>query len=568
VLSDHGDGVGGRVELTERERDRILRLHGGELLAHPVTLPAMLDDAARRAPDRAFLIERDARRRWRQIGFATAAKRSRRVAAALRALGASETRPVMILSGNGIDHALLMLGAAHAAIPVAPVAAALGLDARDGFARLRAIAGVVRPAVVFARDGAAYADAVRAAAPEAAFVSVGAPPSGVRSFDYALLLAHAPLPDGDVVVDGETVAKLMFGSDPSGESAAVVVTHGMIGAMLQGLAQAWPFLDGHPPVIVDAQPWSGAFGGNVVLGIALRHAGTLHVDDGEPTAEHLARTARLRAEIAPTLAFDLPSGWARWVEHLRADDALRRRWLTRLDRACWSGSTMAPSTCDALRAIGVPLAAIWGSTETAGAACVTGGVDPKFDAVGAPLAGVDLTLLPVGDAYEMRVRGPQVTTGYYWRPDLTAAVFDEDGSLRTGDIVRPVDARAPERGLEYVARLDHRFKLSSGTWVRAAELQAAFLAECSDAADVLATGQGGDQVGLLVYPTPDATLLDRDVLRGQIADAMRRVATGVGADGAPRRALIVDAPPARHPRAAVYVARLQASEPDAEVIVL
>jgi feruloyl-CoA synthase len=521
----------------------------------------MLDDAAQRAPDRAFLVERDARRRWRQIGFATAAKRSRRVAAALRALGASESRPVMILSGNGIDHALLMLGAACAAIPVAPIAAAVGLDAHDDYARLRAIAAVVRPAVVFARDGAAYADAVRAAAPEAAFVSVYAPPPGVRSFDFARLLAHAPLPAGEVSVDGETVAKLMFGAEPDREPAAVVVTHGMIGGMLQGLAQAWPFLDRHPPVIVDGQPWSEALGGNVVLGIVLRHAGTLHVDDGEPAA-------RLRAEIAPTLAFDMPSGWARWVEHLRTDDTLRRRWLARLDRACWSGSTMAPSTCDALRAIGVPLVAIWGSTETTGAACVTGGVDPKFDAVGAPLAGVGLSLLPDGDAYEMRVRGAQVTTGYYWRPDLTATVFDDDGSLRTADLVRPVDARAPQRGLEYVARLDRRFKLSSGAWVRAAELQAAFLAECSDAADVLVTGQGGEQVGLLVYPTADAALLDRDVLRAQIGDAMRRVATGADAFGSPRRALIVDAPPARHPRVAAYVARLQASEPDAEVIVL
>jgi feruloyl-CoA synthase len=521
----------------------------------------MLDDAARRAPDRAFLIERDARRRWRQIGFATAAKRSRRVAAALRALGASETRPLMILSGNGIDHALLTLGAARAAIPVAPVAAALGLDARDGFARLRAVAAVVRPAVVFARDGAAYADAVRAAAPEAAYVSVTPPPFGLRSYDYARLLVHAPLPDADIAVDAETIAKLMFGSDPSGENAAVVVTHGMIGAMLQGLTQAWPFLDRRPPVIVDAQPWSGAFGGNVVLGIALRHAGTLHVDDGR-------LTARMRAEIAPTLAFDAPSAWAQWVEYLRTDDTLRRRWLERLDLACWSGSTMDPSTCDALRAIGVPLAAVWGSTATAGAACATGGAEPKFDAVGAPLAGVELALLPAGDAYEARVRGPQVTTGYYWRPDLTAAAFDDEGFLRTGDLVRPVDARAPQRGLEYVARLDRRFKLSSGAWVRAAELQAAFLAECSDAADVLATGQGGDQVGLLVQLTADASLLDRDVLRAQIADAMRRVASRGYGVGTPRRALIVDAPPARHPRAASYTARLHASEPDAEVIVL
>lgn len=564
MLSDQGDRAGGRIELSAAG-DGILRLRGGELLAHPPTLGAMLDDAAQRAPDRAFLVERDARRRWRQIGFATAAKRTRRIAAALRALGASETRPLMILSGNGIDHALLALGAARAAIPVAPVDASLGLTAH-GPERLRAIADVVRPAVVFARDGAAYAPAVRAIASDVAFVSVNAPPAGMRSFDYTRLLAHAPLPDGEIAVDGDTVAKLMFGSDPQDEVAAVVVTHAMIAAMLQGLTQAWPFLGRRPPVIVDGLPWSGAFGGNVVLGVALRHAGTLHID--VDAAQSPARAAQLRAELGPTLAFDVPSGWALWVEQLRADDALRLRWLAQLDLACWSGAPMAPSTRDALCAIGVPLAALWGSTGTAGAACATTAGAPKFDAIGTPLASVELALVPAGDAYDARVRGPQLTNGYYWRPDLTADTFDDEGFLRTGDLVRPVDARAPQRGLEYAGRIDGRFKLSNGAWVRGPELRAAFLAECSDASDVLVTGQGAGEIGLLVQPAADAALLDRDLLRAQVVAAMRRVASGAATAGAPLRALILDRSAAREPRAAANVARLHASEPDADVIVL
>ncbi len=166
----------------------MLRLRGPRAAPHPTTLPAMLDDAARRAPDRAFLGRARRARRWRQISFATAAKRARRIGGALRALGASETRPLMILSGNGIDHALMMLGAACAAMPVAPIAAQLGLDAHDGFARLRAIAGVVRPAVVFARDGAAYAAAVRASRRAPHSSALPAPPPGPRAFDYARLL--------------------------------------------------------------------------------------------------------------------------------------------------------------------------------------------------------------------------------------------------------------------------------------------------------------------------------------------------------------------------------------------
>ena len=348
----------------------------------------------------------------------------------------------------------------------------------------------------------------------------------MRAFDYARLLTHAPASRGVAArIDGETVAKILFVSGSTGETKGVVVTHGMIGAMLQGVAQAWPFLDDHPPVLVDWLPWSHGLGGNLVLGIALRHAGTLYVDDGDPTPERFERTVRLRAEIPPTLAFDVPLGWTAWAQRLRADDALRRRWLSRLDRACWAGATLAPATRDALRAIGVPLAAAWGSTETSPAVALTTGVDPVYDALGVPLAGVELKLVPSGDAYEARVRGPQVMRGYFWRPDLTAAAFDDEGFYRMGDVVRPVDARAPERGLAYVSRIDERFKLASGAWVLAGDVRAAFLAECSDAADALVSGAGRDKVGLLVWPTAEGRLLDRDVLRAQVADAMRRVGT-------------------------------------------
>ena len=522
------------------------------------------------------MVERDARAVWHQLTFAVAAERSRRIGAALRALGASASRPVMILCPNGVEHALMTFGALRAGIAVAPVPPAL---VRGGLARLRALTEIVRPGVVFAHDGAAHGTAVHAVAPETAFVSVTEPPPGVRAHDYARLLHHAPLPDDAVAPSGETVSKIMFTSDPASEPKGVVTTHAMLCAMLQGLAQAWPFLDAHPPVIVDALPWSGALGGNVVLGIALRQAGTLYVEHGD-AAERFEHRDSLRAELQPTLAFDVPRGWSAWASRLRADDELRRRWLARLDVACWSGAPLAPATRDALRAIGVPLAAAWGTTETSGVVALTTGAEPKYDALGAPLAGVELKLVPHGDGHEARVRGPQVTHGYYWRPDQTAAGFDEDGYFRTGDVVRPIAARAPARGLELIGRIDGRFKLSSGAWVRGTELRAAFLAECSDAAEVLVSGAGREEIGLLVWPTEEALRLDRDVLRAQIAAAMRRLAMRDEAAPQPLRALIEPNPVhssahdaggkrARHAtavRRAAAVARLHASEPDAEVI--
>jgi feruloyl-CoA synthase len=525
-----------------------LLLCGETLEPHPATVPALLDDAARRAPQRAFLVERDASGAWETLTYARAAERSRRIGAALRALGASPERPVVIVGPNGIDHALVTFGAFRAGIPVVPVA-------HD--APLGAVAALVRPGVVFARDGAC-ATAARAAAPGAAFVSV-TPSAERRGADYAALLAHAPLVS-EPPLEAATIAKVLLAWDADGEPRGIVTTHGMLCASAQAIAQARPSLSARPPVVVDGLPWSGAFGGNVVLGVVLRHAGTLYVDDGP--------AGTMRAQIAPTLAFDVPAGWTRWVERLRIDDGLRRAWLSQLECAVWEGAPLVPATYDALRAIGVPLVAAWGASE-AGVIALTREDETAPDALGFPLAGVELKLVPHGDVYEARVRGPQVTPAYFWRPDRTAAAFDEDGFYRLGDLVRPRDPRAPRRGLAFVGRIDERFKLGSGSWVFAERLRAAFLAQSApDVADAFVTGEGRELVGVLVWPSDEGSLLGDELLRAQIAAAMRRAASSL------RRALIVrGAPPGSErvetaARFAAAIARLHASEPDAEVIVL
>jgi feruloyl-CoA synthase len=495
-------------------------VEGEPLAPHATTLPALLDAAATRAAQQPFLVERDAREVWHTLTFAQAAERSHHVAATLRGLGASARRAVMILAPNGIDHALVTLGAWRAGVPIVAVAP----GASEG--EVRAIAELVRPAVRF--GGATLAAAL----------------PNVPELDLRRLVAHQPR--DPETVDAETIARIVVRSGAPGEPRGVVVTHGMICALLQGLAQRWPFLTARPPVLVDALPWSGAFGGIVVLGIALRFGATLTIAD-DPS---------LRAQSAPTLAFDVPHGWSAWVARLRADDALRRRWLSRLDRAVWFGATLGASTRDALHALGVPLAGAWGAAETAGiAALALDGI--PHDAIGTPLPGVELKLVADERGYEARVRGPQVTSGYYWRPDLTAAAFDDEGFFRIGDLVRPLDRRAPERGLAFAGRLDDRFKLSSGAWVDAAAVRNAFRTACPDVAEVVVTGANRDDIGVLVWPDP-AQLLPRPLLRAQIVTALRRAGA--------RRALIVDEPLSAAPRPAL-VARLEASEPDAEVIV-
>jgi feruloyl-CoA synthase len=440
----------------------------------------------------------------------------------------------------------MAFGAMRAGVPFAAAdpAAARAENARS----LTAIAELVRPSVVFAHDDAC-APAVRAAAPDAAFVCVAEARGAAPCVDYVRVTRHAPL-GGDVEPpSGETVAKIVIVRRDD-EPAGVVTTHGMLCAMVESVVQRWPVLETHPSMVADAAPWHRGFGGNVVLGLVLRTRGTLALERGG-------------ADAAPTLAFDVPSGWARWVELLRGDDALRLRWLATIERACWFGAPLRPAARDALLALGVPLAGMWGAAETTSLAAVADDPNPRHDAIGVPLPGIELKLVRDGDRFEARVRGPHVTPGYWWRPDLTARAFDDEGFFRTGDLVRPIDGRAPRRGLVLAGRNDDRFTLATGTWVDRARLRAAFLAECSDAAGALVTGEGREECGLVVWPNAEGARLDRDVLRAQVHAAMHRMR---GMHAAPQRALVVDRAPSERERAAL-TARLHASEPDAEVIV-
>lgn len=443
--------------------------------------------------------------------FAAAASGSRRVAAGLRALGASAHRPVVVVAPNGIARATLTLGAWRAGVPL------VALTPADEPGAVRAIAAFVRAAAVL--DAA----------------------------DLDALVARPPA--ADVPLDGDAVAQLVPCGERDGAPLLATTTHANVCAMLEGLSQTWTFLAERPPVIVDRSPWSG-FGANVVLGLALRWGGTVFVEPagGDP---------ELRAEVAPTLAFDVPARWTAWLHRLRADDVLRRRWLARLRLACWSGAPLAAATRDGLRGLGVPLASLWGAATTASAFALSVEREPSPAALGVPLPGVELKLVPRDGVYEARVRGAQVTPGFWWRADATADAFDDEGFLRLGDLVRPLDRGDPGRGLTLAGRTDARFKLGDGAWVDVPALRERFLDVCGDAAEAEIVAAGEDALGVLVTADPGAAIPPA-LLRAEIAAGMRRLGA--------RRALLVPAHATPSERA-VALARLAASEPDAEVIV-
>lgn len=454
-------------------------------------------------------MERKGRGVFAPLSFAALAERSRRVAAGLRARGASPRRPVVVTLPNGTARALVTAGAWRAGVPV------VALSPRWTNEEVREMATFVGAAAVVDE-------------------------TAVASFER-----HAATVDD--AGGGDAVAQLVPCGRRDGVPLLATTTHENVCAMLEGLMQRWAFLADRPAVIVDGRPWSG-FGANVVLGLALRCAGTVFVEDAAGDPE-------LRGEIAPTIAFDVPARWTAWLRRLRGDEALQRRWLSRLRLACWNGAPIDPGTRDGLRALGVPLASLWGAATTASAIATTLEREPGPAALGAPLAGVELKLVPRDGAYEARVRGPQVMPGYWWSPEATAAAFDEEGFLRLGDLVRPLDPRRPERGLLFAGRDDGSFTLGDGTRVDAPRLQAAFLAACPDAESAAIVAFAETELGVLVVRDPGAAI-GEPLLRAEVAAALR----AVGA----RRALFVDTiEPARR---ATALRRLAASEPDAEVI--
>jgi feruloyl-CoA synthase len=309
-------------------------------------------------------------------------------------------------------------------------------------------------------------------------------------------------------VTRDTTAKLLFTSGSTGEPKGVINTQRMLCSNQQAKAQLWRFLEDTPPVIVDWLPWNHTFGGNHNFNLVLRNGGTLYIDTGRPVPGLFSRTVENLREIAPTVYFNVPRGYEMLVGALRVDEALRRHFFSRLQVIFYAAASLPNHLWEALselsrNEVGEPIALSsgWGSTETAPLA-----TDCHFHAqhpgvIGLPVPGCELKLLPNGNRYEIRVRGDLVTPGYWRKPDLTAAHFDEDGFYQIGDAVRFYDDNAPERGLLFDGRVAEDFKLTSGTWVHVGQLRLRAIAALAPLAqDVVIAGADRAEVGFLIFP--------------------------------------------------------------------
>lgn len=496
------------------------RPDGGCVLRSRTPLPPVLrclGDAlvrwAAEAPARTFLAERDRRGHWVEVSYAAALASARAIGEGLLARGLGPDRPLLLLAGNSLDHALLALGAMHAGIPVAPVSVAYAL--LDP-AKLCALAAAVSP-------GAVYADPVPGFAPAVAAL-------GLPTLDLAALRATPPGPAIDAAfaaVTGDTVAKLLFTSGSTGAPKAVINTQHMVCANQAALAAGWPFLAARPPVIVDWLPWSHTFGGNHNFNLVLVHGGTLYIDAGKPAAGAFDTTLRNLREVRSTIHFNVPRGFDMLVDELEEDAALAASFFAELEVVFYAAAALSPATWARLAALAaragrdIAMTSAWGSTETSPLVTQVCFPIDRAGVIGVPVPGCELALVPRGDQLELRVRGPQVAPGYRTAAGIEPLPLDADGFYPMGDAGALADPADPGAGIVFAGRTAENFKLASGTWVHVGEVRLALLAACAPLlADAAITGADRGELGALVF-VATGQVID-DALRGELATALAR----------------------------------------------
>ncbi|WP_374593981.1 AMP-binding protein [Sphingosinicella sp.] len=494
-----GEGAFPPVEVhVERVRDGLILRNAIALREREETLPERLAYWAGVAPDRVFLSEVVEGVR-KTLTYAEGFAQARGRAACLLAYGLDAEHPLMIVAGNGIEHALWMLGATLAGIPVSIVSPAYAMPAAAPYAKLAHLAALMTPGLVLA-DGVS-ADALQTL-------------SGLqveRLDEFAP--ASESLPNGMLpLIDGATVAKLLFTSGSTGTPKAVPNTQRMMVSNMQALERVWPFLSERPPVLVDWLPWNHTFGGNCCFNIALYFGGTLHIDHGKPVQALIGRTVTALRTIAPTAYFNVPAGYAALLPWLEEDASLAETFFSRLDMLFNAAATLPESTRSRLeaaarRAIGrvPPILGGWGSTETAPFSTVIYFPTSHAANLGVPLPGTEIKMVDSDGRKELRVRGPNVMPGYWRQPDANTAAFDADGFYRIGDAAVFAENGKPESGFVFDGRIAENFKLSSGTWVNVSALRLAVTAATDPVvADVVVAGEGRPEIGILVFPNLEA----------------------------------------------------------------
>jgi feruloyl-CoA synthase len=535
---------------------------------YPDRLTDRLHHWAKAEPNRIFMAERDTGGLWRQVTYAQLLGFSRHIASALLARGLSADRPIVILSGNSIDHALVAFAALYAGIPFCPVSPAYSLISKD-YGKLGYLMNLLTPGLVFADDATKFADALAANVPTEVEIlaSHGSAPGRQVTMLSELLATpeHSGLDAAHDAIGADTIAKFLLTSGSTGHPKAVINTQRMICANQVMLRETLAFLKDEPPVIVDWLPWNHTFGGNHNIGLTLFNGGSMYLDEGKPMPGGIEETVRNLREISPTVYFNVPKGYEALLPYLRDDSTLRAKFFHRLHAMFFSGAALSPFIWNSLdelavqeTGVRVPVLTGLGATETAPFFMSVRPATSRSGHVGLPVSGNDAKLVPNNGKLEVRAKGPNVTPGYWRQPELTSAAFDDEGFYKFGDAIKPVDAGDLHAGFDFDGRIAEDFKLASGTWVSVGPLRARFVAACAPLVrDVVIAGINRDEVSAIVILDLDGcrlinSTLPFDDLAAAAADPliiaafrerlMKFLATATGSSTRITRAILLDTP--------------------------
>lgn len=474
---------------------------------------------AKQAPQRSFMARRAKQADgstgdWVHLSYADALDAARSIGQALLDRGLSAERPVLILSENDLEHAQIALGCLYAGIPWSPASPAYSLVSQD-FEKLRHMVSTLTPGLVYAADAPRYERALLAAIPEGVEIVTGSGSvPGRDTTSFAALRATAPTPAVDAAMRAtgpDTITKFLFTSGSTKLPKAVINTQRMWCANQQQMAQSMPVLadPDTPPVLVDWLPWNHTFGGNHNVGLALVHGGTLYIDDGKPTPALIGETLRNLREIAPTVYFNVPTGFEAIANAMKTDEVLRKKLLSRVRMFFYAGAALAQPVWDTLHEVEeqeigerIVMGTGLGMTESGPFGLYITRPEVKSGDLGLPAAGLELKLVPSGDKTEVRYRGPNITPGYWRSPEATAEAFDEEGFFCTGDAVAWIDPANPNLGLRFDGRIAEDFKLATGTFVSVGPLRAKIIAAGAPfVQDAVITGLNEREVGAMLFTT-------------------------------------------------------------------
>ena len=557
------------VELTRRADGSLLMRSLEPLGEYDSRVGDWLDRWAGEAPDRIFIVEQSPTGE-RSICYREARNSVLLLAEGLLNYGLGPERPLAILAENGIDHALIMLAAVYVGIPIAPIAPAYALQSTD-YAKLSHAFKLLTPGMVVVNDAEVYRKpiehALKADIPLIALRNASA--TG-KWRDLASLKGdgsdHDKVQAAAARVDRTTIAKFLFTSGSTGMPKVVINTHGMICSNSQMKRQVAPCLEEEPPVMVDWAPWNHTAGSNSNFSIILHNGGTLYIDPGKPTPARFGASLELLRKVSPTIYFNVPRGYDLLLPHLEADHAFRAHFFRRLKFLWYAAASMQPTTWFELERLAVETlghriltVSGLGMTETAPIALFGNAKASGPGVVGIPVAGVELKLIPNDDSYEVRYRGSNVTPGYWRDPVATAAAFDEEGFLISGDLLSFIDPERPQAGLRFDGRMNEVFKLDTGTKVSAGKLRLDALDILRPLAqEVVVAGTDRKDVRILIFPDWEACAasvgLDRaakpahiasnPTLRAMFHERLAKLyAAGTGSSNRIVAGLLVEVPP-------------------------